>query len=82
MIWLKIWTIIFYVFKNEFVWNYINDIVPRETSPKLDIFEIQYYTIGWIERDFVLELRVAWGLKNWVLVPVNPFRNIFVFGLG
>jgi hypothetical protein len=58
-------------------------LVPMETSPKLDIFEIQYYTIGWIvERDFVLELRVAWGLKNWVLVPVNPFRNIFVFGLG
>jgi hypothetical protein len=21
-------------------------------------------TLGWIERDFFLELRVAWGLKN------------------
>jgi hypothetical protein len=39
-------------------------------------------TLGWIERDFFLELRVAWGLKNKVLVPVNSFRNIFVFGLG
>jgi hypothetical protein len=38
--------------------------------------------LGWIECDFFLELRVAWDLKNKVLVPVNPFRNIFVFGLG
>jgi hypothetical protein len=42
------------------------------------------WILGWIEieRDFFLELRVAWGLKNYVLVPVNPFRNIFVFSLG
>jgi hypothetical protein len=34
------------------------------------------------ERDFFLELRVACGLKNKVLVLLNPFRNIFVFGSG
>jgi hypothetical protein len=35
--------------------------------------------LGWIEREFFRDLRVAWDLKNKVLVPVNPFRNMFVF---
>jgi hypothetical protein len=38
--------------------------------------------LGWIEREVFQELRVAWGLKNLVLEPVNPIRNIFVFGYG
>jgi hypothetical protein len=31
---------------------------------------------------FFVEVRVAWGLKHKVLVPINPFQNIFVFGLA